>query len=317
MTPPAIFVGIDVAKRQLDIALRPLDETWTAENSDAGIKDLVKRLRRLRPTLVVVEATGGYELALAQAVEAAELPLSVANPRQVRDFGRGIGRLEKTDKVDARILAYFAEVVRPAPRPLPSADRQRLQALVVRRHQLTEMVTAEENRRAMAPKRIQAEIDDHIGSLKARLASLDQELRQVIQADPAWREEDQILQSVSGVGPVLSTSLLGGLPELGMLDRRRIAKLVGTAPLARDSGKFKGKRTIFGGRAAIRAALYMPTLVATRHNPVIRGLYQRLVAAGKLKKVAIVACMRKLLTILNAMIRDRKPWEDRTSALAA
>jgi transposase len=271
----------------------------------------------LRPALVAVEATGGYELELVLALAAARLPFAVANPRQVRDFARGIGRLEKTDKVDAGVLAYFAEVARPAPRTLPSESTQRLQALVVRRRQVSEMITAEENRRATAPRAVREGIAAHIKWLKAQLASLDKDLRQAVQAEPAWREEAAILESAKGVGPVLCVSLLAGLPELGSLDRRQIAKLVGTAPLARDSGQFKGKRAIFGGRAAIRAALYMPTLVAVRHNPVIRALYLRLIAAGKLKKVAIVACMRKLLTILNAMVRDRQPWRPQHFSLTA
>jgi len=310
MTRPQIFVGVDVAKRHLDVAARPAGDIWTAANDEAGIEDLVKRLRGLRPTLIVVEATGGYELSLVLALAAARLPFAVANPRQVRDFAKGTGHLEKTDKIDAKVLAHFAEVVRPAPRPLPSEATQRVNALVVRRRQLVGMLTAEENRRATAPTEVRGEIEDHIGWLKKRLSDLEGELRQAIKANPDWREEDRILRSAKGVGPALSTSLVGGVPELGNLNRRQIAKLVGTAPLARDSGKFKGKRMIWGGRSAVRAVLYMAALVAARHNPVIRALYQRLLAAGKLKKVALVACMRKLLTILNAMVRDGNPWQD-------
>ena len=310
MTPPQVFVGIDVAKRQLDIATRPCDDVWPSANDEAGIKDLLKRLRGLRPTLIVVEATAGYELSLVLALAAAQLPFAVANPRQVRDFAKGTGHLEKTDKIDARVLAHFAEVVQPAPRPLPSEATQKLNALVVRRRQLVSMLTAEENRRATAPQEIRGEIEAHLRWLEQRLSGIEKELRQAIKADSRWREEDRILRSAKGVGPALSTSLIGGVPELGRLNRRQIAKLVGTAPLARDSGKFKGRRIIWGGRSAVRAVLYMAALVAARHNPVIRALYQRLLAAGKLKKVALVACMRKLLTILNAMVRDGKAWQD-------
>jgi len=310
MTPPQIFVGIDIAKRQLDIATRPSGEIWAATNDETGIQTLVQRLRCLRPALVAVEATGGYELSLVLALATAQLPFTVANPRQVRDFAKGMGILEKTDKIDARVLAHFADVVRPEPRPLLSEAVQKLNALVVRRRQLVDMLTAEENRRATASKEIRGEIEAHIAWLKQRLSDLETDLRQAIEADPAWREKDRILRSAKGVGPALSTSLVGGVPELGRLNRREIAKLVGTAPLARESGKFKGKRMIWGGRSAVRAVLYMAALVASRYNPVIRALYQRLLTAGKLKKVALVACMRKLLTILNAMVRDGKPWQD-------
>ena len=310
MTPPQIFVGIDIAKRQLDIATRPSGEIWAATNDATGIQTLVQRLRCLRPALVAVEATGGYELSLVLALATAQLPFTVANPRQVRDFAKGMGILEKTDKIDARVLAHFADVVRPEPRPLLSEAVQKLNALVVRRRQLVDMLTAEENRRATAPKEIRGEIEAHIAWLKQRLSDLETDLRQAIEADPAWREKDRILRSAKGVGPALSTSLVSGVPELGRLNRREIAKLVGTAPLARESGKFKGKRMIWGGRSAVRAVLYMAALVASRYNPIIRALYQRLLTAGKLKKVALVACMRKLLTILNAMVRDGKPWQD-------
>jgi transposase len=308
MTPPQIFVGIDVAKRQLDVALRPSGDTWTAVNDDDGIGESVRRLRRLRPTLVIVEATGGYELALVMALAAAKLPFAVANPRQVRDFAKGLGLLEKTDKIDAKVLAHFAEAVRPEPRPLPSEARQRLNALVVRRRQLVDMLTAELNRRATAPVALRSELQAHIDWLKRRLVAIEAELRQAIKADSDWQTEDRILRSAKGVGHATAATLIGGLPELGSLNSRKIAKLLGAAPLARDSGKFKGRRMIWGGRSAVRAVLYMAALVASRYNPVIRAFYQRLLAAGKLKKVALVACMRKLLVILNAMVRDGKPW---------
>lgn len=309
MTPPQRFFGIDVSKLQLEIAARPSSEFWTATNDESGIRDLVKRLRRLCPTLIVMEATGGYELELAMALAAAKLPFAVANPRQVRDFAKGLGLLEKTDKIDASILAYFADVVRPQPRPLPSEATLRLNALVVRRRQLVTMLTCEENRRATAPKEMRPAIQAHIDWLRQCLSSLEGDLRQAIKQNPEWREEYRILRSAKGVGPVFALTLIAGLVELGKLNRREIAKLVGTAPFARDSGKFKGRRMIWGGRASIRTVLYMAALAATRSNPVIRDLYQRLLRAGKLKKVALVACMRKLLTILNAMVRDAKPWQ--------
>jgi transposase len=273
MTPPQIFVGIDVAKRQLDIACRPSGQVWVAVNDDDGITGLVKRLQRLRPALIVVEATGGYELALVTALAGAKLPFAVANPRQVRDFAKGLGLLEKTDKIDAQVLAHFADTVRPQPRPLPSAATQKFNALVVRRRQLVEMLTAEHNRLATAPPELHAEIKAHIVWLKQRLVRLEAELRQAIKTDPAWRAEDRILRSAKGVGPATAATLIGGLPELGSLNSRKISKLLGAAPLARDSGKFKGKRMIWGGRSSVRAVLYMAALVATRHNPVIRAFY--------------------------------------------
>ena len=309
MTPPQAFFGIDVSKRQLDIAARPSGDFWSTTNDEAGIQDLVKRLRRCCPSLIVLEATGGYEFPLVVALAAAHLPFAVANPRQVRDYAKGIGYIEKTDKIDAAVLAHFAEVVHPEPRPLPSEATLRLNALVVRRRQLVTMLTCEENRRATAPAEVRDEIQAHIDWLKQSVSRLEKELRAAIKQDPEWREEYRILCSAKGVGPALASSLIAGMVELGKLNRREIAKLAGTAPLARDSGKFKGRRTIWGGRSAIRAVLYMAALVATRHNPVIRDLYQRLLCAGKLKKVALVACMRKLLTILNAMVRDKKVWQ--------
>lgn len=303
------FVGIDIAKRRLDIATRPSGESWACANADAGISDLIKRLRCLRPALVVLEATGGYERSLVTALAAAKLPYAVANPRQVRNFAMGLGLLEKTDKLDAKVLAQFADFVRPEPRPLASEASQKFNALVGRRQQLVGIHTQEENRRATAHTELRGSMEAHLCWLEAELAELEAQLQLLLKSEPAWREEDRLLRSAKGVGPVLSWSLIGGLPELGKLDRHGIAKLVGTAPLARDSGKFKGKRMIWGGRSAIRAVLYMGALSAARHNPPIRALYERMLAAGKLKKVALVACMRKLLTVLNAMIRDKKPWQ--------
>lgn len=312
MTPPQRFFGIDVSKWQLDIAARPSGESWTTTNDESGIHKLVKCLRRSCPVLIVMEATGGYELELVMALATAKLPFAVANPRQVRNFAKGMGLLEKTDKIDAAVLAHFADVVCPQPRPLPDEATLRLNALVVRRRQLVTMLTCEENRLYTALKQIRSAIRAHIACLRQCLSSLEAELRQAVKQNPEWREEYRILCSAKGVGPVLAVTLIAGMVELGKLNRREIAKLAGTAPFARDSGKFKGRRMIWGGRASIRAVLYMAALSATRSNPVIRSLYQRLLRAGKLKKVALVACMRKLLTILNAMVRDAKPWQTPT-----
>lgn len=314
MTPPRTFFGIDVSKRQLDISARPSGESWTAVNDEQGVQELIKRLARSRPTLVVVEATGGYEFELVMALANARLPFAVANPRQVRDFAKGMGLLEKTDKIDAAVLAHFADVVRPKPRPLPDDATLRLNALVVRRRQLVAMLASEENRRVSAPREMRPAIHAHIAWLREALAGMESDLRQAIKQNPEWWEEYRVLCSAKGVGPILAMTLIAGMVELGKLNRREIAKLAGTAPFARDSGRFKGRRMIWGGRASIRAVLYMAALAATRSNPVIRAQYQRLLEAGKLKKVALVACMRKLLTILNAMVRDSKPWQPPTIA---
>lgn len=306
---PQTFVGIDVAKHELVIATLPRPEAWTVPNDDDGIRRLIKSVRRLSSPLVVLEATGGYELPLVLALSEARLDYAVANPRQVRDFAKGMGLLEKTDSLDARIIARFAEVKKPQPRPLPSQDTRKLNALIVRRRQLIAMLTMEQNRLGTAPKETRLDIEDHIGWLQERLSGLEAQLRHAIAEDPVWCQGARILTSAKGVGPVLSTTLLAGLPELGKLAPRQIAKLVGIAPLARDSGQFKGKRTIWGGRADVRAAIYMSALTAVRYNPVIRAFYQRLLAAGKPKKVALVACMHKLLVILNAMMRDQCLWQ--------
>jgi transposase len=303
-----VYVGIDVAKATLDVAVSPTAERWTAAHTEREVTGLVSRLVALHPALVVLEATGGLEQPLVGALAAAGLPVVVVNPRQVRDFAKATGLLAKTDALDATVLARFAAAVRPTPRPLPDAATQTLAALVTRRRQLVEMLTAERNRLAQAPRALRAEIQAHITWLKRRLARLDTDLGQAIRTSPAWRVQDDLLQSVPGVGPVLATTLLASLPELGRLNRKAIAALVGVAPLNRDSGTFRGRRMVWGGRAAVRAVLYMGTLVAVRHNPVLRAFYQRLRAAGKLPKVALTACMRKLLTILNAMLKHHQPW---------
>jgi len=302
------YVGIDVAKATLDVAVSPTAERWTLAYTEREVAGLVRRLTGLHPALVVLEATGGLEGPLVGALATAGLPVVVVNPRQIRDFAKATGTLAKTDALDAAVLAHFAAAVRPTPRPLPDAATQTLAALVTRRRQLVEMLTAERNRLGSAPRVLRAEIQAHLTWLQRRLARLDTDLGQAIRTSPVWRVQDDLLRSVPGVGPVLSATLLASLPELGTLNRKAIAALVGVAPLNRDSGTLRGRRRVWGGRAAVRAVLYMGTLVAVRHNPVLRAFYQRLRAVGKLPKVALTACMRKLLTILNAMLKHQTPW---------
>jgi transposase len=303
-----VFVGIDVAKADCRVAVRPTLAAWMVANDAAGIAATVARLEALPPALIVVEATGGYEAPLVAALATAGLAVVVVNPRQVRDFGRATGQLAKTDQLDAALLALFAERVRPAPRPLPEPARLELDALVTRRRQLLEMLVAERNRLEHATPPVRQSLRQHIRWLERRVADVDRDLDATIQASPLWRTKENLLRSVPGVGPVLSRTLLADLPELGHLNRRQIAALVGVAPLARDSGTFKGKRLVWGGRAPVRAALYMGALVASRYNPTIRAFYRRLLDRGKPKKLALTACMRKLLTILNAMMRSNTPW---------
>ncbi len=310
MTATAIFVGIDVAKHQLDVALHPHGEAWGVCNDDTGIDTLVKHLQAVEPTLIVLEATGGLETAAASALTAAGLPCAVITPRQARDFAKATGQLAKTDRLDAGILAHFAHSVRPTPRPMPDPETKALREVMSRRRQLIEMVTAEKNRLHSTPPSLRTDVQTHITWLEGRLKRLHTKLEALIQASPAWRVNDDLLQSAKGVGPVLSTTLLADLPELGTLNRKQIAALVGVAPFNRDSGTMRGKRTVWGGRAHVRAALYMGTLAATRHNPVIKAFYTRLLAAGKVKKVALTACMRKLLTILNAILKQQVPWQE-------
>ena len=303
------FVGIDVAKAQLDIAVRPSGERWAVPNDADGVVMLVERLQPLHPTLIVLEATGGLERGATAALATAGLPVVVVNPRQARDFARATGQLAKTDALDARGLAHFADVIRPTPRPLPDAQTQELRALLGRRQQLIGMRTAEQNRLAGTSGRLTQDIEAHIAWLNARIATLDDDLETLLRASPLWRENDDLLQSVAGIGPVCARTFLLELPELGTLTRQQIAALVGVAPLNCDSGTLRGRRTIWGGRAHVRTVLYMGTLVATRFNPQIKAFYQRLLAAGKIKKVALTACMHKLLTILNAMLKHRTSWK--------
>ena len=308
MTHPPVFVGIDVSKAQLDLALRP-EGRFAAPNTEAGIAQVLTHLQALSPTLIVMEATGGLELPLTGALAAGGMPVVVVNPRQVRDFAKATGKLAKTDALDAQVLVHFAEVIRPELRPLPDEQTQMLAALLTRRRQLVEMLTAEKNRLASARLPIRKNLRAHITWLERALHQADADLAEAIRDSPVWREKDEWLRSVPGVGPVLTTTLLANLPELGTLTSKQIAALVGVAPLNRDSGTLRGRRTVWGGRAQVRMALYMGAIVAARFNPVIRNFYQRLCAAGKAKKVALVACMRKLLVILNAMLKHRAPWQ--------
>jgi transposase len=308
MSDSPVYVGIDVAKATLQVAVHPSGERWTLANEVPALSGLVTRLQALAPTLIVLEATGGFEHAAVAALAAAGLPIVVANPRQVRDFARATGQLAKTDAIDAGSLALFAERVRPESRPLPDDATQALDAIVTRRRQLVEMLTAERNRLGFARGPVRRDLTQHIRWLERRLAELDDDLRGAVQASPVYRAQDDLLQSVPGIGPVTSMTLLASLPELGRLSRREIASLVGVAPMNRDSGTLRGRRHIWGGRAPVRAALYMAALVGLRHNPVLRAFYQKLRASGKPFKVAATACMRKLLTILNAMVAQQRPW---------
>lgn len=308
MSSTPVTVGIDVAKAALDIAIRPAGAHWQVPDDEAGIAVLLARLRPLAPALIVLEASGGWERLVTATLAEAGLPVAVVNPRQVRDFAKAIGQLAKTDALDAHLLARFAEVVRPAPRPLADAQAQALAALVARRRQVLAMLTAERQRLGTAHPPVRPRVQAHIAFLEQDLAALDDELGRTLRASPLWRETEELLRSVPGVGPVVALTLVAEVPELGRLDRKRIGALVGLAPLACDSGTLRGKRIVWGGRSRVRAVLYMAALVAVRHNPVIRAFYERLVAAGKPKMVALTAAMHKLLTILNAIVRHRTPW---------
>ena len=309
-----IFIGIDVSKAHLDVGVRPAGDSWQVKNNDEGIFELLGKVRKLAPTLIVLEATGGHEMAAAAALAAEGLPVAVINPRHARDFAKSLGRLAKTDKIDAAILARFAEAVRPDPRPIADKLTQQLQACVARRRQLIEMLVAEKNRVSLAHAAIKPRLKEHIDWLNQELEEVDKDLANQLHNSPVWREKENLLLSVKGVGPVLATTLLAELPELGTLNRKKIAALVGVAPFNCDSGNMHGKRAIWGGRACVRSVLYMAALSASHSNPVIKPFYDRLIEAGKIKKVALVACMRKLLTILNAMIHSGTSWEPRLAA---
>lgn len=309
MSEPEIWIGIDVAKAALDVADTSTARPWQVTNDEAGIAGLVAELLGRQPTLVVLEATGGHERAVTAALAVAAIPVAVVNPRQVRDFAKATGQLAKSDALDARLLALFAQRVQPTPRPLPDETAQDLAALLARRRQVLEMRTAEVNRRSSLAPRLRPALDAHVLWLSQQLAELDRELDQTLRDSPVWHEKQDLLRSIPGIGPVVARTLLGDLPELGTLTRWEVAALAGVAPLNADSGTRQGKRRTWGGRATVRAALYMAAVVAARCNPLIRPLYQRLRGQGKPPKVALVACMRKLLTIANAILRDGVPWD--------
>jgi transposase len=305
-----VNIGIDVSKGRLDVGVLPSKEVWCCANDAAGIAELVKRVKPLKPKLIVLEATGGYEAHVALALADAGLPVAVVNPRQVLDFARATGQLAKTDKLDALLLALFGERVQPEVRALPDAVAREFEALLARRRQLVDMLSQEKNRLQLAVSDdVRRGVAKHVRWLERELKELDTRIKNSVKQSPLWRAKDDLLQSVPGVGSITSHTMLSLLPELGQLDRKRIAALVGVAPHACDSGTMRGKRVIWGGRRTVRNVLYMAALTAAFKNPVIKPLYQRLIAAGKPRKVALVACMRKLLTILNAMVRDGSPWK--------
>jgi transposase len=309
MADAPVFAGIDVAKDEVVIALLPTGEQWASPTTPAALEAVVARLARQAPALIVLEATGGLEAALVALLSEAALPVVVVNPRQVRDFARALGRLAKTDAIDAAVLALFAERVRPAVRPLPDEAARALGALLARRRQLVEMLVAEQQRLARAEPTVARDVRMHISWLQKRLGRLDADLQAAIKTSPVWRVQDALYQSTPGIGSVTALTLIAELPELGRLNRKQIAALVGLAPLNRDSGAWRGKRMVWGGRANVRTVLFLCAMAATRYHPLLRPFYRRLVAAGKPKKVALVACARKLLTILNAMARTGTPWD--------
>lgn len=305
-----IIVGIDVSKNRLDIAVRPSGEAFVVERNPRGLAELVARLRELSPDVIALEATGGYETVVAAALAGAGLPVAIVNPAQIRAFARALGKRAKTDPIDAAVIAHFAEATGLVPRPLPDEATQMLADLVTRRRQIVEMIGAERQReqRTTAP-RPKKSIARLIKALEKELASLDGDLNDAVRGSPVWRDKEDLLASVPGVGPVISRTLMAELPELGQLGRREIAALAGLAPFTRQSGQWRGKSFIGGGRTSVRCALFMGALVAKQHNPVLKAFFDRLVAAGKPKMVALIAVARKLLTILNAIMRDNKPWQ--------
>ena len=303
------YIGMDISKAQLDVAEAGRKKTWAFNNNRQGIGELVKLMKRIKPVLIVVEASGGLEQAVVRALYLVQMPIAIVNPTRIRNFARATGQLAKTDQIDARVISQFAQAVRPQVRPLRSVEEEHLDALVTRRRQIVDTITAEKNRRSTTHPALQARLEKHIRWLEKERDSLEKAIEDFIQEKAEWKEKAAILRSVSGVGPVTTSTLLAELPELGTRNRKQIAALVGVAPINKDSGPKKGKRRVFGGRASVRRTLYMATLVATRTNPVIRDFYERLLKSGKERKVALTACMRKLLTILNAMIRSMRTWQ--------
>lgn len=313
----AVIVGIDVAKDKLDVAVRPSGERFVVARTEAGLEELKNRLGKLAAAVVGLEATGGYETVVAASLAAAGLPVVVVNPVQVRAFANALGKRAKTDPIDAAVIAHFIEATKPKPRPLPDEATRQLSDLVGRRSQILAMIVAEQQRKKHRPNpRMLASIERLLEALQRELSDLDGQIRKAIKASPVWREKDELLESVPGVGPAISGRLLAGLPELGSLDRRQIAALGGLAPWTRQSGRWKGKSLIGGGRANVRSALFMGALVAVKHNPTLKAFYDRLIAAGKEKMVALIAVARKLLTILNAIVRDGQPWREEPEAHA-
>jgi len=305
-----VYVGIDVAKAHLDVHVLPVGEAFTVARDGESAANLAERLKALSPALVVLEATGGFETVVAATLGGAGLPVAVINPRQIRDFARSAGRLAKTDALDAAVIALFAQRMQPEPRPLADEQTRTLSELVARRRQLVEMMTAERNRRPrLSRKSLVKALDRHLAVLQKDLSALEEEIKDTIRGMPIWREREDLMRSVPGVGPTLARTIIADVPEIGTLDRKKVAALIGVAPLNWDSGTYRGRRTTWGGRSKVRAVLYMAALAARRCNPPLRSFYQRLIDAGKPRKLALVAVMRKLLTILNAIVRDQTPWQ--------
>ena len=309
MEQPLQWIGIDVSKASLDVYLRPSGQQFQFNNRASGIVESIQQLQVFKVQQVILEASGGLELEAAQALQQQGFAISIINPRQGRDFAKASGKLAKTDRIDAAVLAHFGEAIQPAITVLSSASEQALQEAVTRRRQLVDMLTAEKNRKSSLRGKMRQDVDDHLKWLESRIRELDGDIEQLSQTQEQWRSHIALLKSVPGIGNVIATTLVATLPELGQVNDKRISALVGVAPFNRDSGKYRGSRTIWGGRASVRAVLYMGTLVAVQHNPVLKAFYARLLAQGKAKKVALTACMHKLLRILNAMLRDGKPWQ--------
>jgi transposase len=306
----AIYVGIDVSKDRLDVHVLPGEMAFSVSRDGKGLEDLIERLRRQSPTLVAVEATGGFEVIVAAALAGAKMPLVVLNPAQIRHFAKAVGQRAKTDPIDAAVIARFAQAVRPEPRPLPDEESRLLAELVTRRRQIIEMLVAERQREKRASNpRVRKSLTRHIRMLEKELPAVDGDIDTLVRGSPAWRAKEDLLASVPGIGKILARTLMAELPELGTLDRRCIASLAGLAPYTRQSGRWRGKSMIGGGRSAVRSALFLGALVASRHNPILRDFYQRLLSTGKPKMLVLVAVARKLLTILNAILRDQRPWQ--------
>jgi len=305
-----LIVGIDVAKDRLDVAVRPTGELFVAERNAGGLELLVERLKPLAPRLIALEATGGFETVVAAALAAAGLPVVVVNPAQVRAFAKAIGQRAKTDPIDAAVIAHFAQATRPEPRPLPDEATRLLADLVTRRRQIIEMIGAERQREKRAPAKLEKSIARLVKALEKELTSVDTDIDDAVRGSPAWRDKEDLLASVPGIGPTIARTLIAELPELGTLDRKKIAALAGLAPFTRQSGRWRGRSCIGGGRTGVRTALFMGAMVAKRHNPILKAFFDRLVAAGKPKMVALIAVARKLLTILNAILRDQTPWQN-------